>query len=107
MAARVAQASICDIISSYVARAGTWPGHHMMPGTRQRPERRTFLGAERRRPGIGIGVEPSAVSAVTMTMVLLGKIRFAQPETKNGSRADAYTRCPRASVKSSIAARSR
>ena len=61
MAARVAQASICDIISSYVARAGTWLGYHMMPGTRQRPERRTFLGAERRRPGIGIGVEPSAV----------------------------------------------
>ena len=37
MAASVAQASICDIISSYCARAGMWPGHHMMPGTRQPP----------------------------------------------------------------------
>jgi hypothetical protein len=37
--ASVAQQSMCDIISSYLAPAGICPGHHIKPGTRQPPSK--------------------------------------------------------------------
>ena len=70
MDARVAQQSMCDIISLYFAPAGILPGAHMMPGVRKPPSNvEPFSPRNGVTPASGQASCHAPLSAVMTTMV--------------------------------------